>query len=90
MTSNGPEQTALLGLTVVAVTPLLWAVYSADQAADDTAVGHIDCDGDRFHVGLDGDEMEAYSFATLRESTQWFAEYLAAVTLGTHLESTIA
>jgi hypothetical protein len=82
MTQDVPEYAALHDLILVAIAPLLWAVYPADCTDTDTAVGRIDCDGTRFHVGLDGDEIEVYSFATLRESTTWFAEYLSALTLG--------
>jgi hypothetical protein len=64
-------------VTVVAMGPLTWAVFEAD-----TVLGRIHRDGDRFRVGLVGDELEPYAFATLRESEGWFAEYRFAITLG--------
>jgi hypothetical protein len=70
------------GMTVVAVARLLWAVFDSDQTAADAALGHIECDGTRFRVGLAGDELEPYSFATLRECATWFAEYRDALSLG--------
>jgi hypothetical protein len=67
-------------ITVVAVAPLLWAVFPCGYA--DTAVGHIDSDGIRYRVALAGEELEPYTFATLREGTEWFAEYRSALRLG--------
>jgi hypothetical protein len=60
--------------------PFAWSVFDALEA--DTALGHIQRDGDRYRVGLVGDELESYSFATLRESEAWFTEYLFAMSLG--------
>jgi len=70
------------GIAVIAVAPLLWAVYDSDRPDSGTAIGHIDSDGDRFRVGLAGDDLEPCTFATLRESSEWFAEYCSALSLG--------
>jgi hypothetical protein len=67
---------------VFAMDPLTWAVFASSSLEADTVLGRIRRDGDRFRVGLDGDELEPYSFATLRESEGWFAEYAFAMTLG--------
>jgi hypothetical protein len=67
---------------VIAVAPLLWAVYDSERPDADAAIGHIDSDGDRFRVGLAGDDLEPYTFGTLRECSQWFAEYCSALSLG--------
>ena len=69
-------------VTLVAVAPLLWAVFdSADRWAD-AALGHIDLDGARYRVGLAGDDLEPYAFATLEDAATWFAEYVSALSLG--------
>jgi hypothetical protein len=70
------------GIAVVAVAPLLWAVYDSARPDAGAAIGHIDSDGCRFRVGLAGDELEPYSFPTLRECSEWFAEYRSALSLG--------
>jgi hypothetical protein len=69
-------------VTVVAMGPLTWAVFDTNPLEADTVLGRIHRDGDRFRVGLVGDELEPYAFATLRESEGWFAEYRFAITLG--------
>jgi hypothetical protein len=76
-----PQPTA--EVTVVPVTPHLWAVFGSDRAGADVALGYIDSDGIRFRVGLGGEDLEPYSFATLSEGAAWFAEYRSALTLGT-------
>jgi len=70
------------GVVVVAVAPLLWAVYDSGGPGADAAIGLIDSDGARFRVGLSGDDLEPYTFASLRECSEWFAEYLSALSLG--------
>jgi hypothetical protein len=69
-------------VAVVAVGPLTWAVFDTGTLEADSVLGRIHRDGDRFRVGLVGDELEPYSFATLRESECWFAEYRFALALG--------
>jgi len=70
------------GVVVVAVAPLLWAVYDSGGPGADAAIGLIDSDGARFRVGLSGDDREPYTFSSLRECSEWFAEYLSALSLG--------
>ena len=69
-------------VTVVAVAPLLWAVFDFDTDGADAEIGHIDCDGDRYRVGLADEDLQPYSFATLRECRGWFDEYRWALSLG--------
>ena len=70
-------------VAVIAVAPLLWEVRVSGDPAADAVIGHIVCDGDRFRVGLDGEEFEAYSFGTLGECVEWFEEFRFALGLGT-------
>jgi hypothetical protein len=69
-------------MRVVAVAECLWAVYDFRVCAD-VAVGHIERHCNRYHVGLQGDELEMYFFDTLENSIGWFTEYCFAMTLGT-------
>ena len=70
-------------VAAIAVAPLLWEVRAFKQPVAGAVIGHIVCDGDRFRVGLDGEEVEAYSFGTLGECVEWFDEFRFALGLGT-------
>jgi len=69
-------------IAAIAVAPLLWEVRVSGETVADAVIGHIVCDGDRFRVGLAGEELEAYAFGTLGECVEWFEEFRFALGLG--------
>jgi hypothetical protein len=69
-------------VSLLAVAPLLWAVFDSDGLGAGSALGHVDCDGARYRVGLAGDDLEPYTFASLDEAASWFAEFASALKLG--------
>jgi hypothetical protein len=73
------------GIAAIAVAPLRWEARASGEGhpVAGAVIGHIVCDGDRFRVGLDGEELEAYSFGTLGECVEWFDEFRFALGLGT-------
>jgi hypothetical protein len=68
-------------LSVIEVAASLWAVFDTSVGSS-VALGHIDQNGTRFFVGLEGDELEPYSFESLDQSVGWFEELCFAVHLG--------
>jgi hypothetical protein len=71
------------GLSAIAVASLRWEVRVCGESGAHAVIGHIVCDGDRFRVGVDGEELEAYTFGSLRECLGWFDEFRFALGLGT-------
>jgi hypothetical protein len=77
--ANNPEPVS--EVTVVPVAPSLSAVYDPRVRAD-IAVGHIDYENGRFHVGLEDEDMEPYSLDSRDRAVEWFSEFTFALTLG--------
>jgi hypothetical protein len=71
------------GIAAIAVAPLLWEVHVTGESVADAVIGHIVCDGDRFRVGVNGEDLEAYAFGSLPQCLEWFEEFRFALALGT-------
>jgi len=69
------------GVVVRPVAASLWAVFDPESPAR-CALGHIEAEGGRYLVGLEGEEWEPYSFDSLERGVEWFAEFRSAATLG--------
>jgi hypothetical protein len=68
-------------LVVRPVAQNLCAVFIRESDSG-CALGHIEAEGGRFFVSLEGGELEPYSFPTFSGSVEWFAEFWSASTLG--------